>query len=91
LNSPVTIAFDAVDNLYIAEEQAYRIRKVDRTTQQYLTITSSAGQLLTTVGNGDTGAPSTGRFGNLRGLLFVPSTNRLYAADNVQHRVRVIQ
>jgi len=87
LNSPRALAFDANNNLYIADEDNLRIRRMDL----------SSGQIATWAGNGgidwgaagDGGAATAASLGYPMGLAF-DSAGNLYVSCNVLSRVRVI-
>lgn len=84
--------YDAQGNLYISEQGARRIRKVDATTG---IITTFAGTRVPGF-SGDGGPAVAARFNCPRGSDAVPcfklaiDGNRLYIADTENHRVRVI-
>jgi len=87
LNSPRALALDANNNLYIADEDNLRIRRMD----------VSSGRIATWAGNGDfnwgaagDGGPATAAsLGYPMGLAF-DSAGNLYVSCNVLSRVRVI-
>ncbi len=85
LNSPYRIAFDSAGNLFIADTDNHRIRRVDARTHF---ITTVAG-----IGNsGDTGDEEDATHAKLRspqGVL-VDAAGNLYIADTGNHRVRVV-
>jgi NHL repeat-containing protein len=84
LMNPAGIAFDAVGNLYIADESNPRIRKIN-----------TAGIISTIAGNGtvgysgDGGAATLAEFTDPTGLVFDNAGN-LYIADQYNYCVRKI-
>ncbi len=87
LNNPNDIAVDAAGNLYIADLENYRVRKVD-----------TAG-IITTVAGGGTGlycgdgGPATNAclgFDNQHGGLALDAAGNLYIADTYNHRIRKV-
>jgi hypothetical protein len=83
LQDPVALALDASGNLYIADDDQERIRKVDATG----TITTFAGG-----GAGDPGdgGPATwASFQSPWGIAF-DSTGNLYIADQQDNRIRMV-
>jgi sugar lactone lactonase YvrE len=85
--------YDAAGNLYISEQGARRIRKVDAVTG---IITSFAGTGVPGYG-GDGGPAAAAQFDSPRGSDAVPcfkiaiDGSRLYVADTLNNRVRVIE
>jgi hypothetical protein len=83
LSSPVALAFDSADNLYIADQQNARIRK----------ITAATGIITTVAGNGtsgysgDGGAATSAEFSGPGGIAIDPAGN-LYIGDEQNDRVR---
>jgi DNA-binding CsgD family transcriptional regulator/sugar lactone lactonase YvrE len=85
LNLPCALALDASGNLYIADRENNRIRKVDR-----------AGIITTVAGSGMIADPGDGgpaTSASLAGPLAVAvdSRGRLYVADTDHDRVRVVE
>ncbi len=84
LNAPAGLAMDAAGNLYIADEQNSRIRRV-----------TPAGLIETVAGNGETkfagdgGAATSGSLGQPDGVAIDPGGN-LYIADTLSHRIRKV-
>ena len=84
LNSPTEIAIDGGGNLYIADSQNNRIRKV-----------TPAGSITTVAGNGvagfggDGGAAITANLNNPFGVT-VDGSGTIYIADASNHRVRMV-
>ena len=84
INSPEGIAVDSSGNLYIADTNNQRIRKV-----------TAAGTITTVAGNGsagysgDTGAATSAQINNPRGVA-VDSSGNLYIADTNNYRIREV-
>ena len=85
LSSPTGVAVDGAGNLYIADADDHRIRKVDSTTG---TITTVAGIGLNTFG-GDGGPARQGWLSSPTGVA-VDGAGNLYIADAGNHRVRKV-
>ena len=84
LNRPIGIAIDDTGNLYMADRENGRIRKVD-----------SAGVISTVAGNGVAGYGGDGGPATLAALNFpidvtVDGTGNLYIADTHNHRIRKV-
>ncbi|NJO18474.1 MAG: choice-of-anchor D domain-containing protein [Thioploca sp.] len=83
LNSPAGVAVDSIGNLYIADWQNHRIRKVD-----------SAGNITTVAGTGAAGyngeGLATDKMLNLPRDVAVDSAGNLYIADAGNHRIRKV-
>lgn len=75
LNRPTDMAFDAAGNLYIADTNNFRVRKVDTTTGIITTVAGN-GSLGS---SGDGGAATDAAIGAPRGVA-VDSTGNLYIA-----------
>lgn len=82
LNNPSAVAIDASGNIFVADTNNHRIRKVD--TQG--TISTIAGTGVSGYA-GDTGAATSARLNSPRGLAF-DSGGRLYVADTANNRIR---
>jgi len=87
LNSPAALAFDAARNMYVADSNNHRIRRVALDG----TITTFAGSGPAGLGNGafggDDGPATSGRLNTPRGLAF-DSAGNLYISDSSNHRIR---
>lgn len=86
LNEPYGVAVDVVGNLYFAERNNNKIRKVDATT----------GVLTTIVGNGVPGSSGDGNSASLaqvsgpRGVFIDSSTGDIFIADADNNKIRKI-
>ena len=82
--APYGVAVDPAGNLYIADSQNYRIRKVD--TNGIITSVAGNGQ-----GgySGDGGPAVSAKFGLPIGITVDPAGN-LYIADSMFHRIRKV-
>ncbi len=84
LSSPAGLAMDAAGNLYIADEQNNRIRRV-----------SPNGTIQTVAGNGEgkfagDGGPATAASLGLPDGVAVDAAGNLYIADTASHRIRKV-
>ena len=85
LNSPVALAIDTADNLYIADQANFRVRKVTATT----------GIITTVAGNGTAGSAGDGgsaTSAQLRdpGGIAVDTAGNLYIGDEHNNKVRKV-
>jgi NHL repeat-containing protein len=93
LNLGSSAEYDAAGNLYISEEGARRIRKVDAVTGIITTLAGIAGK---PGYSGDGGPATAAQFNTPTGSDAVPcfklaiDGQQLYIADTLNHRVRVI-
>ena len=84
LNTPYSVSVDAAGNLYIADAQNHRIRKVDTAGN----ISTVAG---TTAGfSGDGGAATLAQLSLPIGVTFDDAGN-LYIGDLLNHRIRKVE
>jgi len=85
LNNPRHIALDSSGNLYIADTDNHRIRKITAATGTITTVagTGSSG------GAGDGGPAVNARLNHPRGV-FVDASGNIYIADTDNHRIRKV-
>ncbi|MCZ6633450.1 MAG: hypothetical protein O7G87_08600 [bacterium] len=84
LRTPRDVFLDGSGNLYIADTNNHRIRKVDR-----------RGMITTVAGNGTNGfsgdgGPATGASLNFPRGVIVDGSGNLYIADTLNHRIRKV-
>jgi hypothetical protein len=86
LNWPAYISFDGSGNMYIGDDNNYRIRKIDAVTGFISTIagTGTAGY------NGDGIAPTTAQLNHAYYPLFNNYNCSMYIVDTYNHRIRKI-
>jgi uncharacterized protein (TIGR03437 family) len=84
LDTPTALVFDAAGNLYIADTNNHRVRKVGKDGN----ITTFAGNGLA-AGFGD-GGPATSASLNSPEGLAIDNSGNIYVADTASHRVRKI-
>jgi trimeric autotransporter adhesin len=83
LNRPADLVFDKSGNLYIAEQNGYRVRKVD--THGIITTVAGTG----VDGFSGDGGPATSAQFNSPDLITLDEDN-LYIADFFNHRIRLV-
>ncbi|QQS45055.1 MAG: HYR domain-containing protein [Acidobacteriota bacterium] len=83
LNNPTGIAFDAIGNLYIADRNNQRVRKVDGSTHLISTLagTGTAGY------GGDNGAAAAAQL-NLPSEVAADAQGNIFISDTGNHRIR---
>jgi sugar lactone lactonase YvrE len=86
LNSPSGVVFDSAGNLYIADTQNERIRKVSSTTQNITTIAGNGGNNY----GGDNGSAVVASIYGPYGIALDGKGN-LFIADYFNHRIREVQ
>jgi len=84
LGFPASLSVDALDNLYIVDQDSFVVRKVDTSG----TITTVAGD--GTYGFGGDGGPATAAQLSLPFGVALDSTGNLYIADLYNNRVRMV-
>ena len=90
LNAPAGICLDAGGNIYIADTENHRIRKVTTRTGVITTIAGSGSIGATSGGfSGDNGEATTARL-NLPGAVFVDGKGGIYLCDTGNNRIRSI-
>jgi sugar lactone lactonase YvrE len=83
--SPVAIALDASDNLFISDPVSNRVRRVDAATRVITTVAGTGDRGFA----GDGGPAGAAKFDAIRGLAF-DSAGNLFIADMINERVRRI-
>ncbi|GHC32018.1 hypothetical protein GCM10010507_00190 [Streptomyces cinnamoneus] len=83
LYHPNTVATDAFGNLYIADSENHRVRRVDARTQTISTVAGNGNQEF----SGDDGPAVDASLSGPRGIA-VDAEGNLYIADTDHHRVR---
>lgn len=86
VNYPYDVAFDAADNLYIADYENHRIRRVYSGTGQIQTVAGIGSGTY----SGDGGPATTARIYYPRGVA-VAANGDLYICDTVNQRVRKVE
>lgn len=85
LNQPFGVAFDSSDNMYIADRNNHRVRRVDAATGVITTFAGGSRGF-----SGDGGPAADAQFSSPRDVLF-DGVGNLYVADTSNRRVRVIE
>jgi uncharacterized protein YjdB len=85
VNHPSDVAFDNLGNLYICDEQAYRIRKVNASG----IISHFAGTTFTSGFSGDGGMATIAKF-NWPTTITIDGNNNVYIADYLNSCIRKI-
>ena len=85
LNNPLGVALDASGNLYIADTNNHRVRKVDAGTGNISTIAGTG----TSGHSGDGGAATLAQVNTPSGV-HVDGSGNVYIADTNNHRVRKV-
>ncbi|MCG6980723.1 MAG: hypothetical protein LJE88_04885 [Deltaproteobacteria bacterium] len=85
LDKPGGVFVDALDNIYIADTENHRIRKVDGETGIITTVAGNGGHTYA----GDTG-PATSASLNKPGGVFVDTSKNIYIADTENNVIRKV-
>jgi sugar lactone lactonase YvrE len=85
LKLPTALALDAIGNLYLADTDNHRIRKIAATTGIITTIAGTGTQGF----SGDKGSATSATIDSPTGLA-LDAANNLYLADTHNHRIRKI-
>jgi trimeric autotransporter adhesin len=85
LNTPLRTTADAAGNLFIADFNNHRIRRVDAATQVITTVAGSGAP-----GSSGDGGPATAAKLNNPASVAVGADGSLYVADFANHRIRVV-
>ncbi|MBK9316291.1 MAG: IPT/TIG domain-containing protein [Acidobacteria bacterium] len=83
LNNPTGLAFDAIGNLYIADRNNHRVRKVDNSTGLISTLAGNG-----TGGFGGDNGPASAAQLNLPSDVATDALGNVFIADNNNHRIR---
>ena len=86
LNNPAGISLDAAGNLFIADRNNHRIRRVDAVSKLMTTVAGDGNPGF----GGDGGAASAAQL-NAPADVAVDSAGNVYIADQVNHRVRRVK
>lgn len=91
LNSPGDVAVDAAGNVYIADTGINRVRKVAAGTQIISTVAGTGDPCGTATDTcGDAGPGTSAELSSPGGVAVTPDGTRLYIADTLDNRVRVV-
>ncbi|MCU1230482.1 MAG: repeat containing protein, partial [Acidobacteria bacterium] len=82
---PEALAFDSADNLYVADSEAHRIRRIDATTRNITTVAGNGVQGF----SGDGGAATAASLDTPRGLA-VNAAGDLFISDTNNYAVRKV-
>ncbi|MBD2701400.1 hypothetical protein IC229_12175 [Spirosoma sp. BT702] len=85
LNFPINICIDGSNNLYIADKENHRIRKVSATNGTISTVVGTGSRTY----RGDGGAATNARLNEPSGVA-VDGSGNIYIADQYNHRIRKI-
>src|SRR5439155_23231690 len=80
---PTAVALDASGNLYIADQNNHRVRKVDAATGIITTVAGNGSPAFA----GDGGAATSASLNNPDGVA-VDASGNVYVADQSNHRIR---
>ncbi|WP_243688186.1 chitobiase/beta-hexosaminidase C-terminal domain-containing protein [Geotalea toluenoxydans] len=86
LNRPFAVALDTSGNIYISDNQNYRVRKIDMAS---FIITTVAGNG-TSGATGDGGLATAASLGDIRGLA-VDAAGSIYIADSGSNGIRKVE
>jgi sugar lactone lactonase YvrE len=85
LNTPSALAIDPAGNLFIADTNNFRIRRIDASTGLITTIAGTGAPGF----SGDNGPATAATFQSITALALDPSGN-IFLADSTNHRIRRI-
>lgn len=85
LNSPYAVCMDTAGNLYIADQQNYRIRKVSKATGNITTVAGNG-----TNGSAGDGGPATSAQLTLPTGVAVDKAGNIFIADQGNNRIRKV-
>jgi DNA-binding beta-propeller fold protein YncE len=87
LLSPTDVEVDSAGNIYIADQQGHRVRRVNASTGSIETVAGTGSPGF----SGDNGPATSAKLSHPTGLALDPSTNALYVTDENNQRVRKIE
>jgi hypothetical protein len=87
LISPTDVELDSAGNIFIADQQGHRVRRVNVSTGLMETYAGTGSPGF----SGDSGPATSAKLSLPTGLALDPSNGALYVTDENNHRVRVIQ
>ncbi len=85
-----SLSLDAAGNMFIADSENNRVRRVDATTKVITTVAGSGPVGFASAGFSGDGAPATSARLNAPEAVTVDGTGNLYIADSANNRVRKV-